>query len=94
MSRVYLPVRAQCTQCSLPSTRNPVSSNPATGLRATCSQACSLDGGFEEFRGVCFNRVSSSATRSSARPSSARASASSARSDVTSPASTSYGGDS
>jgi hypothetical protein len=34
MSRVYLPVRAQCTQCSLPSTRNPVSSNPATSLAA------------------------------------------------------------
>ena len=32
MSRVYLPVRAQCTQCSRPSTRNPVSSKPATSL--------------------------------------------------------------
>jgi hypothetical protein len=32
MSRVYLPVRAQCTQCSLRATRNPVSSNPATSL--------------------------------------------------------------
>jgi len=41
MSRVYLPVRAQCTQCSLPSTRNPVSSNPATSLPAICSRACS-----------------------------------------------------
>src|SRR5690348_8880565 len=28
--RVYLPVRAQCTQCSEPATRSPVSSNPAT----------------------------------------------------------------
>ena len=28
--RVYLPVRAQCTQCSFPATRSPVSSNPAT----------------------------------------------------------------
>ena len=41
MSRVYLPVRAQCTQCSRPSTRNPVSPNPATGLPAICSRACS-----------------------------------------------------
>ena len=39
MSRVYLAVRAQCTQCSLPSTRNPVSSNPATGLAAISSRA-------------------------------------------------------
>jgi hypothetical protein len=30
------PVRAQCTQASFPSTRNPVSSNPATGLAAIC----------------------------------------------------------
>ena len=36
MSRVYLPVRAQCTQASLPSNRNPVSSNPATSLAAIC----------------------------------------------------------
>ncbi len=35
MSRVYLPVRAQCTQCSLPSARKPVSSNPATSLAAS-----------------------------------------------------------
>jgi hypothetical protein len=28
--KVYLPVRAQCTQCSLPATRRPVSSNPTT----------------------------------------------------------------
>ena len=41
MSRVYLPVRAQCTQASLPSTRNPVSSNPAISLPAICSRACS-----------------------------------------------------
>jgi hypothetical protein len=32
VSRVYLPVRAQCTQASRPSTRNPVSSTPATSL--------------------------------------------------------------
>jgi len=32
MSSVYSPVRAQCTQCSRPSARKPVSSNPATGL--------------------------------------------------------------
>ena len=32
--RVYLPVRAQCTQCSLPATRSPVSSNPATSASA------------------------------------------------------------
>ena len=36
MSRVYLPVRAQCAQCQRPSTRNPVSSNPATSLAAIC----------------------------------------------------------
>ena len=41
MSRVYLPVRAQCTQCSRPSTRNPVSSNPATSLAAIRSRTCS-----------------------------------------------------
>jgi len=34
-------VRAQCTQASLPSTRNPVSSNPATSLAAICSWTCS-----------------------------------------------------
>jgi hypothetical protein len=38
MSRVYLLVRAQCTQASLPSTRNPVSSNPATSLAAIRSR--------------------------------------------------------
>ena len=41
ISRVYLPVRAQCTQASLPSTRNPVSSNPAAPLAAICSRTCS-----------------------------------------------------
>jgi hypothetical protein len=40
-SRVYLPVRARCTQCSLPSTRNPVSSDPATSLAAIWLRACS-----------------------------------------------------
>ena len=39
MSRVYLLVRAQCTQASRPATRNPVSSNPATSLAAICSRA-------------------------------------------------------
>ena len=38
--QVYLPVRPQCTHCSRPSTRNPVSSNPATALPAICSRAC------------------------------------------------------
>jgi len=38
MSRVYLPVRAQCTQCSRLSTRNPVSSNPATSAAAMLSR--------------------------------------------------------
>ncbi len=38
MSRVYLPLRAQCTQCSRPSTRNPVSSNPATSAAAMPSR--------------------------------------------------------
>ena len=52
----------------------------------------SLDGGLEEFRGVCLSRASSSAIRSSARSSSARVSASSARSDTTSAASTPSGG--
>src|SRR5262245_4272315 len=41
MSRVYLPVRAQCTQASRPATRNPVSSNPATSLAAICSRTYS-----------------------------------------------------
>ena len=41
VSRVYLPVRAQCTQASRPATRNPVSSNPATSLAAICAQTCS-----------------------------------------------------
>jgi hypothetical protein len=41
MSRVYLPVRAQCTQCSLPATRNPVSSKPATSLTVMFSLTCS-----------------------------------------------------
>ena len=43
MSRVYLPVRAQCTQCSRPSTRNPVSSDPATSLAAICPRACYMN---------------------------------------------------
>ena len=38
ISRVYLPVRAQCTQCSRPSTRNPVSSKPATSLAVMSSR--------------------------------------------------------
>src|SRR5258708_27827903 len=37
--RVYLPVRAQCTQCSLACARDPVSANPATGLAAISSRA-------------------------------------------------------
>lgn len=41
MSRVYRPVRAQRTQASLPATRNPVSSNPATPLTAICPRTCS-----------------------------------------------------
>jgi hypothetical protein len=41
ISRVYLPVRAQCTPASLPSTRNPVSSKPATPLAAMFWRACS-----------------------------------------------------
>ena len=41
MSRVYLPVRAQCTQARRPSTRNPVSSDPATSLAAICLRTCS-----------------------------------------------------
>jgi hypothetical protein len=49
----------------------------------------SLEGGWEEFRGVCFSRASRSAIRSRARSSSARACASSPRSDTTSAASTS-----
>src|SRR6266566_7022092 len=56
----------------------------------------SLDGGFEEFRGVCLSRASSSAIRSracisslSARASAACDSASSARSEATTAASTS-----
>jgi hypothetical protein len=32
VSRLYYQCGAQCTQSSLPSTRNPVSSKPATGL--------------------------------------------------------------
>jgi hypothetical protein len=32
--RVYLSVRAQCTQCGVPATRSPVSSNPATSASA------------------------------------------------------------
>ena len=59
----------------------------------------SLDGGLDEFRGVCLSRASSSAIRSRAcassprvSPSAASASASSWRSDATSAASTSYGG--
>ncbi|HEX9542299.1 MAG TPA: hypothetical protein VGA04_29590 [Streptosporangiaceae bacterium] len=59
----------------------------------------SLEGGFEEFRGVCPSRASSSAIRSCACPSSARvspsaarASASSPRNETTSAAITSYGG--
>jgi hypothetical protein len=52
----------------------------------------SLDGGLEEFRGVCRSRASSSAIRSCARSSSARACASSLRSDTTSTASTSAEG--
>jgi hypothetical protein len=39
VSRVYLPVRAQCTHASFSSTRNPVSSNPATSLAAMFSRA-------------------------------------------------------
>jgi len=35
---VYLRVRAQCTQCSLPSTRSPVSSKPTTSLAASRSR--------------------------------------------------------
>ena len=38
VSRVYLPVRAQCTQRSRPSARNPVSSNPATPLAVMFSR--------------------------------------------------------
>jgi hypothetical protein len=38
---VYLPVRAQCTQYSLPATRNPVSSNPATSEAAMASATSS-----------------------------------------------------
>ena len=49
----------------------------------------SLDGGLEEFRGVCRSRASSSAIRSRARARSARACASSLRRDITSAASTS-----
>jgi len=41
MSRVYLPVRAQCTLCSRPATRNPVSSNPATSAAAIWPRTCS-----------------------------------------------------
>ena len=41
MNRVYLLVRAQCIQASLPSTRNPVSSNPATSLAVMPCRACS-----------------------------------------------------
>ena len=36
ISRVHLPVRAQCTHARRPSTRNPVSSNPATSLATIC----------------------------------------------------------
>lgn len=36
--RVYLSVLAQCTQCSLPSTRNPVSSKPTTSASANFSR--------------------------------------------------------
>jgi len=43
MSRVYLPVRAQCTQASLPSTRNPVSPDPATSLAVMCCRTCSAN---------------------------------------------------
>jgi hypothetical protein len=45
MSRVYLPVRAQCTQASFPSTRNPVSSNPAAWLAAIRSRTRSQEAG-------------------------------------------------
>ena len=46
----------------------------------------SLDGGLEEFRGVCFSRASSSAIRSRACASSARACASAACDSASSPA--------
>src|SRR5512135_194855 len=43
LTRVYLPVRAQCTQCSLPSTRNPVSSKPTTSQPAISSRTRSTN---------------------------------------------------
>lgn len=52
----------------------------------------SPQGGLEEFRGDCASRASSSATGPGARAGSARVPASSARSEATSPASTSDDG--
>jgi hypothetical protein len=43
VTKVYLSVRAQCTQCRAPCTRSPVSSNPATGAAVICSRTAALN---------------------------------------------------